>query len=92
MIKLVDAEGRTIWETPGPANARVFHVDQSMVACWGKDPRVLDEVAGGDRTTLNWANLVEDKYQESDNRIVILDTETGSQLLSLDIPSASGLR
>jgi hypothetical protein len=32
--------------------------------------------------------LVEDKYQESDNRIVILDTETGSRLLTLDIPSA----
>lgn len=88
LVKLIDRSGRTVWETPGPANALIFHVDESLIGCYGKDPSLLDEVTLGDRSSPNYASLVKEKYKRSQNRILILDAKTGSEVSAFDIPNA----
>ena len=86
LVKLIDEKGETRWETQGPANASLHYVDESIIICQGKDPSILDEVTL-ERRGPQYDSLVNEKYEARDNRIVVLDTKTGSEISSFDIPN-----
>jgi hypothetical protein len=86
LVKLIDEKGETRWETQGPANASLHYVDESIIICQGKDPSILDEVTL-ERRDPQYDSLVNEKYEARDNRIVVLDTKTGSERSSFDIPN-----
>jgi hypothetical protein len=89
LLKLIDRQGRTVWETPGPASIGIAHVDESLVVCYGKDPRLLEGIASADGYRgLEYASEVAERYEAAETRVEVLDTKTGSTLSVFDIPNA----
>lgn len=88
MIAMVDRDGKIVWETPGLAQSQVFHVDHSVAALCGKDTSLLSDVPGGVLTT-GYASEVVRRYGSSPDRVLILDTATGSIEAEFDLPVAN---
>jgi hypothetical protein len=88
VIEMVDRNGKIIWEAPGLAEACVFHVDDSAIGCYGKDPSLLLGIPG-DVLTTEYASEVVRRYEVAPNRVLILDTATGSVEAEFDLPGTS---
>jgi hypothetical protein len=86
-VKMISPEGKTVWEAPGLAGMFVFYADDSVVGCLGKDPSLLH---GFTREGLEFGEgpaEVKRRYENSETRVLILDTTTGSIRGELGLPS-----
>lgn len=88
VIKMVGWDGKAVWETPGPANARFFQVDDSVIGCRGEDPAVLGKLPPLESmSTDEFEKVVKRQYDESPDLVMLLDTATGAVKGAFGIPN-----
>ncbi|MEX0975430.1 MAG: hypothetical protein WD024_08825 [Bacillota bacterium] len=85
VVRMVSRDGEVIWETPGLAQAYLFHVDDSVIGCYGKNPALLNGISG-DVFSSEYASQVIQRYAESPTRVMLLDSATGSIRAEFDLP------
>lgn len=66
----------------------VFHVDDSIIGLWGKDPAIVRDNPRGAMYSEEYAGLLRQLYSDSPTRVLLLDTATGSTTAEFGIPSA----
>lgn len=86
-VKMIGPEGKTVWETPGLAGISVFYADDSVVGCFGKDPSLLHGLAPEELEFGEGPAEVKRRYDNSETRVLILDTSTGSIRGEFGVPS-----
>jgi hypothetical protein len=79
-LRKIDRKGQIEWETPGLASVSVFHADNSIICCYGKDPAVLKNIDRSQMFSQEYAIAVLEKYTSSPNVVQILDAATGTLL------------